>query len=103
MRVLVVASAFLGVALAPSCGDGGGGSGGGGFAGGDLGGGPVGAGPDCGCACGMCGVACDSAQDGDPNTPNFCNGAVALPQCASCLVGSCGFTSEQTSDVTLCQ
>jgi Cys-rich repeat protein len=48
------------------------------------------------CACidilsaGGCANLCDSAQNGNPNTPNFCNGVSALPQCAKCLTDNCG-------------
>jgi hypothetical protein len=47
------------------------------------------------CACvdllssGGCADVCDQAQNGNPNTPNFCNGVAALPQCAACLTDRC--------------
>jgi Cys-rich repeat protein len=46
------------------------------------------------CACvdllssGGCADICDLAQNGT-NTPNFCNGVPALPQCAQCLADRC--------------
>jgi Cys-rich repeat protein len=48
------------------------------------------------CACvdllsmGGCANLCDSAQNGNPNSPNFCNGTPAKPQCAKCLSDNCG-------------
>jgi hypothetical protein len=51
------------------------------------------------CACvdllsaGGCADKCDSAQNGNPNTPNFCNGVSALPQCAACLADRCSSAS----------
>jgi hypothetical protein len=47
------------------------------------------------CACmdllsaGGCANLCDSAQNGNPSTPNFCNGTNALPKCKQCLLDSC--------------
>ncbi|MBS2033221.1 MAG: hypothetical protein JST54_35435 [Deltaproteobacteria bacterium] len=29
-------------------------------------------------------------MNGNPNTPNFCDGVPALPQCAACLQNACG-------------
>jgi Cys-rich repeat protein len=58
------------------------------------------------CACvdllsaGGCANLCDSAQNGNPQTPNFCNGTSALPQCAKCLAAECGVTD--TSSPSSC-
>jgi Cys-rich repeat protein len=64
-------------------------------------------GPTCKtCACtdllsaGGCANLCDSMQNGNPNTPNFCNDHAALPQCAKCLEDNCGVTD--TTDPTTC-
>jgi hypothetical protein len=63
---------------------------------------------NCVCACetltsaGGCGDVCNDELNGAPTTPNFCNSAAALPQCAACLSTECGFSSSQVGDPTLC-
>ncbi|APR85267.1 Hypothetical protein A7982_10616 [Minicystis rosea] len=71
--------------------------GGGGSGGNPGGGGTGGTGPTCQeCACdfllseGGCKDKCDKDANGNPNTPNFCNGVSALSQCAACIQDSCG-------------
>jgi hypothetical protein len=60
------------------------------------------------CACinllsmGGCANLCDSAQNGNPGSPNFCNMHAALPQCAKCLIDNCGLTTAGTADPTSC-
>lgn len=62
------------------------------------------AGPCAYCACGYgtnhsppgCVDICDSAVSGG-STPNFCDGAPALPMCKACLAQNCG-----VSDPTQC-
>jgi len=49
----------------------------------------------CTCACttlmsaGGCADLCDDKQNGQAGTPNWCNGAAALSQCAACLGSKC--------------
>jgi hypothetical protein len=67
-------------------------------------------GPTCHqCACedklanGGCADVCDMTQNGT-NTPNFCNGVNALPQCAKCLQDVCGALPDapDPTDPTTC-
>jgi hypothetical protein len=53
---------------------------------------------------GGCANVCDSAQNGNPSTPNFCNSHAALPQCAKCLTDNCGGISgpPDTTDPSSC-
>jgi Cys-rich repeat protein len=60
------------------------------------------------CACldtlaeGGCANVCDSAQNGNPNTPNFCNMVNALPQCTKCLQDSCATAGANPTDPSGC-
>jgi Cys-rich repeat protein len=60
------------------------------------------------CACedllsaGGCANLCDSAQNGNPGTPNFCNGVNALPKCAQCLADSCAAAGAVATDPSGC-
>jgi len=60
------------------------------------------------CACtdtlamGGCANVCDSAQNGNPGTPNFCNGVNALPQCTKCLQDNCGSSGANPTDPSGC-
>ncbi len=82
-------------------------AGGGGATGGAGGSGPTGA--DCTCACttlmsaGGCADLCDDAQNGNPNTPNYCNGSAALSQCSACLSSKCSFSAADIADDTTCK
>ena len=48
------------------------------------------------CACGYlvseggCADVCDMAYQGEGGAPNFCNAATTLPECAKCILTSCG-------------
>jgi hypothetical protein len=73
-------------------------TGGGGASGGEKGSGGAGGEvttADCTCACttlmsaGGCADLCDDKQNGQAGTPNWCNGAAALSQCAACLGSKC--------------
>jgi hypothetical protein len=89
-----------------------GGSGGSGGSAGTAGAGGAGGGggsvpaADCTCACvtrmsaGGCGDVCNDTLNGDPGTPNFCNGHAALAGCATCLTAHCQI--EDTSGAHLC-
>ena len=106
-------SAVLGGAFAAilsACGgtvDSGNGGKGGTTTGGYAGSGGCGDGDGCGgsdpwvlscfsCACdylvseGGCMDVCDKDYNGNPSTPNFCDGVNALPVCAACILNSCG-------------
>jgi hypothetical protein len=52
---------------------------------------------------GGCANLCDSAQNGSPNTPNFCNGVSALPQCSRCLQDSCAAAGADPTEPSACQ
>jgi hypothetical protein len=84
-----------------------GGFGGMGSGGGGAGGGS-GGGPDCVCACttplslGGCANKCDDTQNGDPTQPNYCNMALPLSQCATCLMISCKFRAADLANDMAC-
>ena len=56
---------------------------------------------DCACtvltSLGGCADTCDNSLSGAPS-PNFCNGAFALSQCAACIWDHCGFTPDTCSE-----
>jgi hypothetical protein len=62
---------------------------------------------DCTCACvtlmsaGGCADLCDAAQNGT-DTPNWCNGAAALSQCAACLAVKCAIDPTEDAAQTAC-
>jgi hypothetical protein len=92
------------LALAVCTGSNGPGSGGGG-AGGSTGGA---GGANCTCACTTrtsangCSDLCNDMVNGQTGTPNFCDGAAALTQCAACLQKACGFSASEVTNGTLC-
>jgi hypothetical protein len=63
---------------------------------------------DCTCACttlmsaGGCADLCDDMENGNPNTPNWCNGAPALSQCAACLQSQCDIPPDDDGAQTEC-
>jgi hypothetical protein len=118
MRFVSVTVGFVAVLALAACksssssGTGAGGAATGGTGGTGTGGGGSGAGgsgPDCACACmntmanGGCADLCDDAQNGNPNTPNYCNMSAALSECSACLMTTCMFTAAEISDTTACQ
>jgi hypothetical protein len=51
---------------------------------------------------GGCANLCDSRLNGNPYTPNFCDGVPALPKCAQCLMGSCATYGAIPTDPSGC-
>lgn len=106
ISAIIAVCGLIGVA---ACGDGTGGGGAGGDTGGTGGTGGVGGTGGIGgtggtggtvvscysCACDFllsesgCKDKCDKDFNGNPGTPNFCDGVSALPQCAACIASAC--------------